>query len=290
MAKFPSRQLDLSLIEPPRQPEEAPKPQQEPEKTPKSYKEFLEEQQKVNSGVLNDSVTDIFNYKSTTSVEAPQCFSYRQISSAKPPLEPARPLEGVAHVVSQRTVSKSGPNSIDNQLQSDANVQKHSYEADNIVLPRLNNQTNSLEEILLKSKNCGCCLGPERNTEIETTMKPKPQEDLSVKDLLQIITQQSQQIMQQNNQIMLLQQQVTDLIALQKNQVDNQRANCYQFINPRVDSVETVQQRCITSTQPNHKQDAKTFNRLNQENNHFSIGMTTSYEVSVIRPSVKVPL
>ncbi|KAH1012431.1 uncharacterized protein LOC109539241 [Dendroctonus ponderosae] len=320
MANIPSRQLDLSLIEPARQPEEvpveAPRAQQEPEKIPKSYKEFLEEQQKANNRVLNDSVTDIFNYKRTTSVDAPQSFQSRRISSGPPPScnnnpdESLRPFQSVSHLdyLSQRTGSQSVQNSNNNQLRyahsngseankSEQNVenrfngQKSCSEAANRALPRLNNQTNSPEQLRFKSRSCGCCSGTERSTELET-IKPKTQDDLSVKDLLQIITQQSQQIIQQNNQIMLLQQQVTELVSMQRNQVEDQRTHCCQFNSPPTDSVETIQQRCISSTQPNQNlEEGKFFNKINQENNcvstNFSIGMTTSYEVSVIRPSLK---
>ncbi|CAG9766908.1 unnamed protein product [Ceutorhynchus assimilis] len=149
-------------------------------------------------------------------------------------------------------------------------------------------------------KTCVCCS--------ETPKHPnnKADDDLSTKDLLKIIAQQSQQITNQNSQILLLQQQVTELVSMQKNnEIYRQRmvetghccqrdGNSYQkkipIEQPNDNFLKNgyVQEECITSTQ------REIFNEVEANKNKnnqmpFSIGLTTSFEVSFRRPNNRAP-
>ncbi|XP_050303669.1 uncharacterized protein LOC126741314 [Anthonomus grandis grandis] len=133
------------------------------------------------------------------------------------------------------------------------------------------------------TKTCNC------------SQKTTSEDDFSAKDLLKIIAQQSQQIAQQNAQLLVLQQQISELVLMQKNQQLAQQNICCsreRYCCPKEDDYcrdrrcdcyrRMGKMRCVTSTRHEEKeQEGVCVDQMNKKHlPNFSIGMTTSFEVA----------
>lgn len=374
MANIPSRQLDLSVIDIPKKPaspcleSQAQHTESKCKESPKTYREYLQSQKKCREEqkkiVLEDTVTDIFNYKRNipdnsfgdrdpinpgTSMDV---FKSREQSDKfimKSTLDKVNYIDHVTSVrpdfVSQKNQVKELPqkenvNRVDHKnfyepspvihkevslLASQKDgfysynklAQKDTKNNTDIVYKNQSYETHNSPTFQQKIKydfspkthnsqddycKCYCCVKPEKKSE-------KSDDNLSTSDLLKIISQQSQQIAQQNNQLMLLQQQVSELVSIHKNyekdrqqfmlrgpQDENvikciERQPCCQHVyHEKVADHGNVQERYVTSTQHNVAE-PDFFDLAKKNRNHrpnFSIGLTTSLEVSFRRPMVSI--
>lgn len=347
MANIPSRQLDLSVIDIPKKPaspcleSQAQRIESKCKESPKTYKEYLQTQEKCREEqkniVLDDTVTDIFNYKRNTfGNRDPLRNGQSDKFIMKSPFDEGKYIDNVrTDFVSQKNQAKELPQREKKSFYEPAPVihkevslltsQKNDiYSYDKLAqktVPDLNNQFKNLnlthssptfqQKMISEPKlpprhnsqddhcKCHCCLKPEKKSE---------NDDLSTSDLLKIISQQSQQIAQQNNQLMLLQQQVSELVSIHKNnekqhfmlcgpQNENvikcmeQPPCCQHVYREKVADHGNVQERYVTSTQHNDEPDFFDFGKKNRNHRpNFSIGLTTSLEVSFRRPMVSILL
>ncbi|XP_066141941.1 SCL-interrupting locus protein homolog [Euwallacea fornicatus] len=303
MANIPNRQLDLSLIDLPKNEPKRPlktevsdKEEVAKEYVPSTYKEFLQSQNSHHEVALNDSVKDIFNYKGvgseiqiakSASLErktfpfSEKCFQPYDQSDNKymPKIDDQRPITVERnHIMHTQTLNS-------NPISPFVHPQMHRYNNYHDEA-RSNIKQEHQSEMKISPKPCDCCT----DTCHSEIVKLKDNEDFSAKDLLKIIAQQSQQIAQQNSQLLLLQQQVTELVSMHKtgeNQRTVQNGIRQGVINQNYDLSKKdnngrnkVQERCVTSTQHN----AGEFFNSPRGNKNFSIGLTTSLEVSFRRP------
>ncbi|XP_066251175.1 uncharacterized protein [Euwallacea similis] len=304
MANIPNRQLDLSLIDLPKNDPKKPlkteilDKEEVPKKyIPSTYKEFLQSQHSPHEVALNDSVKDIFNYKGvdseqneiakTASLERKtfpsfeKCFQPYDQSDSKCLLK----IDDQIPITVERNHLTHTQALNNNSVPPFVYPQIHHY--NNLHdEARSNTKQENQSEMKISPKPCDCCT----KTCHSEAVKLKDNEDFSAKDLLKIIAQQSQQIAQQNSQLLLLQQQVTELVSMHKmreNQRTVQNGMEQGVINQNYDLCNKgnivrnkVQERCVTSTQHN----AGEFFDSPRGNKNFSIGLTTSLEVSFRRP------
>lgn len=337
MANIPNRQLDLSVIDLPKtiHPNNTkdqinsrknsllePKTQSKEKEAPKTYKEFLEAQKNTNNLILNDSVTDIFNYKRNSDKMDGLSPKVQPISHIRP-LQELDPIsrvsndqdnyfQSVSQAISQRPVetvlerhnsNQKVLKAIRNDTGSDLKEyamwkQRNNYQnEDNNILKNVADADYHKFDTELEThtkQSCGCCKR-SYGTSQSTALKPKSDDDFTAKDLLKIIAQQSQQIAQQNTQLLLLQQQVSELVLMHKNNATSNQKSVESCQAENNIVAQTVQDRYITSTQHEMAKviEPNVGDTPRKNKNHlpnFSIGLTTSFEVSFRRPPYKVSL
>lgn len=375
MANIPSRQLDLSVIDIPKKPASSCQESQTQQieskckNLPKTYREYLQTQEKCREEqkkiVLDDTVTDIFNYKRNISDNTfgnpikTDVFKNNGQSDNFIMKNTPDKVKFLDHVTSVRPDFGSQKNQV-NDVPQKKNVNGIDYKCLYGPAPVIHKEVSLLasqkdciysydkltqNDLVLNTKNntdivdkiqsydtynsptfqqkikcdfspklpsrshnsqddyckCHCCLNSEKKSE-------KNDDNLSTSELLKIISQQSQQIAQQNNQLMLLQQQVSELVSIHK-KYENDRQQfmlrgphnedvikcierqpcCEHVYHEKVADHGNVQERYVTSTQHVGEPDFFDFAKKNRNQRpNFSIGLTTSLEVSFRRPMVSI--
>ncbi|XP_076260538.1 uncharacterized protein LOC143196599 [Rhynchophorus ferrugineus] len=325
MANIPSRKLDLSIIDLPnkKSPVLSKDDKVKPDisnKTctansePKTYKEFLDSQRTDTQIILNDSVTDIFNYKrSSPLINIQACGSDNGPLPQRPCFTPKVERKYMSEPQMSRETSEKVFNQIrktedkfcsdndhadirssymknDQHVQSPSNIQREDYTrvpyyGENIADFR---NYGASASSMKKCDSCDCKLKAANTLQVA-----KCDDGVSVKDLLNIISQQNQQIAQQNEQLILLQKQVSTLIC-QQNERDARNVKSIGFnTNQNYDicNKATVKQGCLTSTQHEYYNGTRQLDILPAKTKNkvpnFSIGVMTSFEVSIRNASEK---
>lgn len=367
MANIPNRKLDLSIIDSPKKApvvveqndaelnsrESDNKAEIKEDIRPNSYKEFLAQRVEPKI-VLNDSVTDIFNYKrGNVKCASPKLETNHQFKMYNDKIQKNTDIQSKDVLIHPNKTERfdSSNNIPVEKLQNPPyihsnfeNIQLHKnivpeinyysrsvqdnpaiYEPNSnysrpvqhisvIHEPNLHRQTHTsnMQEFyktdprlpynnLLRNldppslpQKSNCCCGGTANTE-NLPVKTKSDDEVSVKDLLKIISQQSQQITQQNEQLILLQKQISTLIS-RDNEENVQKTKSIEFSKPRYCIDEGIRERefgnernkdekYITSTQ--HEEFREPQRDMTPKKNkvsNFSIGVMTSFEVSINNP------